>query len=99
MSIPGFTGDASLYRPSRSYQSVRARVDSNRDKRVVPQIRVGGIGIGGIGGQRLGFWCELGCDTAYAFCMAGCGALSGPVAGACIAVCTSLWRSCNNACD
>ena len=44
----------------------------------------GGLGVGGFGGQKLGFWCELGCTGISALCIAA--SLGNPLAVmACIA--------------
>jgi hypothetical protein len=96
MNIPEFTAEASLYKTSGCYQSVATRGYRGGEQRVISQIRVGG-GFGGFGGLRLGFWCELGCDAAYAACLAACTA-TGPAAPACVATCTFLYDTCIDAC-
>jgi hypothetical protein len=60
------------------------------------------ISTGGLGGGGLGSWggtfCRLGCGAAYAACVAGCAALTGPGAAACAAVCSVLWTECKGSC-
>ena len=54
MSIPGFTAESSLYRPSGHYQAVTTRVGDVGEQRVISQIRVGGS----VGRVGLGFSCD-----------------------------------------
>jgi hypothetical protein len=79
-TMPGFTADNSL-RHNRSYRSSGGK--SPQTQQVVPQLRIGG---GGIGGGGLGFhwpsWCEIGCASAAALCIA---ATDGIGIAACIA--------------
>lgn len=97
MNMPGFTADVALDRTGRHYHGVAARGDSPGGQSVVSQIRVGGGGVGGIGGQRLGFWCEAGCSLLYAACIALCPG-TGPGAGFCIGACSKgyydCWKDC-----
>lgn len=63
-------------------------------------LRVGG-GFGSTGGLVYGggngFWCEIGCNAAYALCMAACTG-TGPGAVACVLVCTTLYQTCSDGC-
>lgn len=96
MNLPGFTADAALYNTNEVYRLAQRPDYGDGAQGVVPQLRVGSFGVGGIG-TKLGFWCELGCGTAYAACLAACGSLTvgGPV---CAAACSGLYRSCMDGC-
>lgn len=85
MNMPGFTADASIYKTRGRYQSVATQRYSSGEQRVVSQIRAGG-GFRGFGGQKLGFWCELGCAGPASLCIAAGVATGNPLAvAACIA--------------
>lgn len=92
--MPGFNAVSSLSRPTRSYQGTFGSPTAIPSS-VMPQAlrnRVGGFG-GGFGGQRLGFWCELGCAGAASLCIAA--TLGNPVG---VAACIAAELSCLSSC-
>jgi hypothetical protein len=76
------------------------------DKRIYPSALAfrkplgGSFGhFGGVGGEFWGSWCEVGCDTAYAACLAGCtGISSGFGAAICAVLCDKLHDECLASC-
>jgi len=58
----------------------------------------GGSPFGNAGFFNISF-CQLGCDTAYALCTAGCTALSGGVGiVACVLLCSAAYQACTDGC-
>ncbi len=83
VNMPGFTADVSM----DSHRSYRSTANGNRgeNRNIIPQLRIGGGGIiGGVGnaGFHLPSWCEIGCASAAALCIA---ATEGIGVAACIA--------------
>jgi hypothetical protein len=99
--LPGFVADVSLGAPRGRYWSpapALAGAGGGAGPAVLLQARNIGLGgFGGVGGKRQGFWCEVGCNVAYAACMAACGT-TGPAAVACFLACSILYQGCNDGC-
>jgi hypothetical protein len=92
LNMPGFTADASIGN-HRSYHST-ANGSRGENRNIIPQLRIGG---GGIGGGGLGFhwpsWCEIGCASAAALCIA---ATEGIGIAACLASELTCLAGCNS---
>lgn len=79
--------------------ALHAHAKAKQEATVVPQLRSGGGGYGGIGGGVLGFWCEAGCYALWAACLSGCtGATAGWGAVACLAACDIALGKCYGSC-
>jgi hypothetical protein len=90
-TMPGFTAEKSLHR-NRRYRSHGG--NGFKTQQVVPQLRIGGGGIGGGGlGLHWPSWCEIGCASAAALCIA---ATEGIGVAACIASELTCLAGCNN---
>lgn len=74
-NLPGFTADISINRRSTPHSI--ADLPSSRSQAIIPQARIGG----GLG-LHWPSWCEVGCATAAALCIA---ATEGVGVAACIA--------------
>jgi hypothetical protein len=98
-SLPGFVAENALAPARGRYWAAAAAAPGG--PAVLPQARLGGVGLGGFGGRGgggYGFWCEIGCNVAFAACTAACAALTGPGAAACIIGCSTLYQICNDGC-
>ena len=94
MSVPGFSGEMSLYPSREHYRSSMSGISAAHGE-VLPQLRIGG------GGGGLGFhWpnrCNIACFFAAVACNVGC-AGTGPGYVACLVACGAAEVACLAAC-